>query len=73
MDIQGFTQLSYHSCAKEKTKKKCRQNQVDFIHFWLHMNKIKFEIYQQVLRDVYQNFEEDTEEFIKQRNQKIRD
>lgn len=31
------------------------------------MNKIKFEIYQQVLRDVYQNFE-DTEEFFKTEN-----
>ena len=31
------------------------------------MNQIKFEIYQQVLRDVYQNFE-DTEEFFKTEN-----
>ena len=36
------------------------------------MNKTKVEIYLEVLRDVYQNFE-GTEEFLKQRMQEICD
>ena len=57
MDIQRFEQLSYHSCAQEKSKKMYIQNQVNFTYFWLDMNKTKVEIYQEALRDNSQNFE----------------
>ena len=48
MDIQRFIKLFYHSCAQEKSEKTCGQNQeVDFIYFWLDMNKTKIDIYQE--------------------------
>ena len=65
MDIQRFAPLLYHSCLQEKMRRHS-QNQLDFIYFWLDMNKTKVEIYQEVLRDVSENFE-GKEEFIKQR------
>ena len=57
--------LQNHSCGQEKRKKKCSQNQVDFTHFWLDMNKTNDEIYQEVLRDM--------KVYIKQIIQKICD
>ena len=72
MDIHRLTQLSYHSSAQEKGKKTYGQTQVDSIYCWLDMNKTKVDIYQEVLRDVSQNFE-GTEEFIKQRIREICD
>ena len=49
--------LQNHSCGQKKRKKKCSQNQVDFTHFSLDMNKTNDEIYQEVLRDISQRFE----------------
>ena len=72
MDIQRLTQLSYHSCAQEKSKKTHSQNHVGLVYCWLDINKTKVEIYQKILRDVSENFE-GTEEFIKLRIQEIYD
>ena len=57
MDIQRVMQLSYHSCTQGKSKNMYSQNQVDFIYNWFNLNKNKVDIYQEVLRDVSQNFE----------------
>ena len=74
MDIQRFTQLWYQSCTQEISGKKYDQNKVDFMYFWLDINKTKVEICQEVLRDVSQNFES-AGEFIKKKKriQEIRD
>ena len=43
--------------SKEKVRTCTAKNQVDFIYNWFNLNKNKIDIYQEVLRDVSQNFE----------------
>ena len=40
------------------------------LNYKIVMNKTKVEVYREILRDVYQNFEE-AEKFIKQQTEKI--
>ena len=49
-------QLSSHSCKQGKSKNMYSQKS-DFIYNWFNLNKNKIDIYQEVLRDVSQNFE----------------